>query len=315
MHQPRYRWFGIFVLLGAVVMFMPIHFKVHEAFWERLLDPSHILFFGGVTWLITATNPLGIVGHRPRLIAAMVLATMLAAAVEILQPLTGRQQSMDDFRDGCFGIVLAGSAMWAPLARRSRAFILLWLVSAVALVVIGLMPAWQEARGIIWRARHFPLLADFESEDEMRLWIPAGINDLHEMNTVHVRRPEYPSHGGHSLMVQTNGGAWPGVRLLCEGEDWTGYTTLAFDIYNQSPPFDFALRIDDDDAEGSADTRFNRALPLQHGWNHFRIPLTEIEHGPRMRTLHMNAISRIVFFRDHPRDGRTIFLDYVRLER
>jgi hypothetical protein len=135
------------------------------------------------------------------------------------------------------------------------------------------------------------------------------------MDTAMSRRAEYASRGTHSLFVQTAPGEWPGVRLICDDQDWTGYGALAFDFFNGGTPFDFALRIDDDDAQGGHENRFNRALPLQHGWNHFRIPLTEIERGPRARTLHMNAIRRVVFFRDHPRDGRVVWLDYIRLER
>lgn len=314
MHGPRYRLLGVFFVLGAIVMLIPIHFPIYEAFLERLMDPMHIVFFGGVTWLLTVGNPLGIVGHRPRLVIAMLLATGLAVAVEVIQPLTGRQESFDDFRDGMFGILLVGSALWQPLVRRSRAFVMAWSGVALLLAGIGLHPAWMEARGLIWRARHFPLLADFESDDEMRLWVSSGLNPFPMMDTAMSRRPEHASHGAYSLIVQTAPGSWPGVRLICDGQDWTGYTALAFDIFNGETPFDFALRIDDDH-EGDHNTRFNRALPLQHGWNHFRIPLSEIEHGPRGRPLHMNAIHRVVFFRDHPREGRVVWLDYVRLER
>jgi hypothetical protein len=314
MHGPRYRLLGVFFVLGTVVMLIPFHFPVYEAFLERLLDPMHIVFFGGVTWLLTVGNPLGIVGHRPRLVCAMLLAAGVAATVEIIQPLTGRQESFEDLRDGIFGILLVGSAMWLPFARRSRAFVAAWSAAALFLVVIGLQPAWQEARGLIWRARHFPVLADFESTDEMRLWDSSGLNPSPQMDTAMSRRPEHPSHGTYSLIVQTAPGPWPGVRLICDDQDWTGYATLAFDIFNGDIPFDFALRIDDDDAQGGHDTRFNRALPLQRGWNRFRIPLTEVEHGPRARTLHMNAIRRVVFFRDHPREGHVVWLDYVRLE-
>jgi hypothetical protein len=315
MHQPRYLLFGVFFVLGTLAMFVPIHFATHEAFWDKLLDPSHMLFFGGVTWLLVVTNPLGIVGHRPRLIVAMTFATGLAAAVEILQPLTGRDQSMGDFREGTFGVMLVGAAMWTPLVRRSRAFVFGWSAAVIVLLIIGLQPAWMEARGLLWRAQHFPVLADFESDDEMRLWISSGLNAAPLMDTSMDRRTAHASHGGYSLIVLIGPGAWPGVRLLCDDQDWTGYSALSFDIYNDDPPFELALRIDDDDAQGGHDTRFNRALALRQGWNHFRIPLAEVERGPGARTLHMNAIRRVVFFRDHPKEWHTIYLDYLRLER
>ena len=315
MHGPRYRLFGVFFVLGALAMFMPIRFPVNEGFWERLMDPTHIVFFGGVTWLLTFTNPLGIVGHRPRLIVAMLLAFFTAAAVEIIQPIFGRQESFDDFRDGVFGIALVGSALWQPFARRSRAFVCAWCASALLLAVIGLEPAWAEARGLIWRARHFPLLADFESDDEMRLWDSAGLNGSPLMDTGMAPRTAHASHGGHALTVNTAPGAWPGVRLLCGDQDWRGYDAFAFDLFSDGDPFELALRIDDDAAQGDHGTRFNRALNVQHGWNHFRIPLTEIEHAPRARALRMFAIRRVVFFRDHPHDWRTFYLDHLRLER
>ena len=227
MHGPRYRVLGVFFVLGAIVMLVPIHFPVYGPFLERFLDPMHMLFFGGVTWLLTVGNPLGIVGHRPRLVCAMLLAAGIAATVEIIQPLTGRQESFDDLRDGIFGILLVGSAMWLPLVRRSRAFVAAWFAGVLLFVVIGLQPAWQEARGLIWRSRHFPVLADFESDDEMRLWVSAGLSPSALMDTAMSRQPVHASHGTYSLIVQTAPGPWPGVRLTCDDQDWTGYSALA----------------------------------------------------------------------------------------
>lgn len=315
MHGPRYRLLGVFFALGSVAMFVPIHFATHEALWERLMDPMHIPFFGGLTWFLTVANPLGVVGHRPRLIVCILLAAGAACAVEIIQPLTGRQESFEDLRDGCFGIALAGTALWHPLARRSRGFIFAWCAAALLLAAVGLQPAWMEARALLWRARSFPLLADFESADEMRLWVSAGLNPAPLTDTAMGRETVHPAHGSHSLIVSTAPGAWPGVRLLCDDQDWRGYAVLAFDIFTEGEPFDLALRIDDDAAQGGNDTRFNRALPVQRGWNHFRIPLAEIEHGPRARALRISSIRRVVFFRDHPRDWRQFFLDHLRLER
>ena len=315
MHGPRYRLFGVAFILGAVAMLVPIRIQNNSGFWDRVMDPLHTPFFGALTWLFTAANPLGIVGRRPRLVVAIVLTLLAAAAVEIIQPLTGRQESWLDFWDGVLGVVLAGTLLWHPQAQRSGGFIFGWIVALLAAAALALQPAWKEARALLWRARHFPVLADFESDDEMRLWVCAGLDDRTLMESAMVVSPLHASHSGHSLLVRTAPAAWPGVRLLCADQDWRGYAALAFDIFTPDDPFDLALRIDDAAARGGHDTRFNRTLPVQRGWNHFRIPLAEIEHGPRARALRISAIRRVVFFRDHPSDGRAFFLDYLRLER
>ena len=114
MHGPRYHLLGVFFVLGSVAMFVPIRFSTNSGLWDRLMDPLHVPFFGGLTWLLTLGNPLGIVGHRPRLVAAIVLSILAAAAVEIIQPLTGRQESWLDLRDGLLGIVLTAALLWRP---------------------------------------------------------------------------------------------------------------------------------------------------------------------------------------------------------
>ena len=168
---------------------------------------------------------------------------------------------------------------------------------------------------MIWRTRHFPLLADFESDDELRLWECSALDERTFMDSAMLASPLHAAHGGHSLLVRTAPAAWPGVRLLCADQDWRGYGALAFDVFTPDEPFDLGIRIDDDASQGGHDARFNHTVPVQHGWNHIRIPLAEIEHGPHARALRMSAIRRVVFFRDHPTDRRSFFLDYLRLER
>lgn len=311
-HKPRLwlRYLTAAAIIGTGFL-VPIHFAVNVEFWERLMDYAHVPVFAAITWFLFAHLPERLTRSQ-RIGSALFLAAALAAGIERLQEYTGREASMSDFIDGVAGSILAALALAAwPL--RARIF---WLSGVAILGVLVsaavLRPAWDEWRAIQWRSAHFPLLADFENDTDLPLWLSSLQADAPHGAEI-ARSRDFPSHGEWALRVSTQAATYPGARLLCGQQDWRGHTALAFDLYNPGEPFPLALRIDDDFPNPAPGDRFLKTLPITAGWNHFQISTAEIAAAPA-RPLHLAAIRRIVFFLDTPKSPHVFYLDHLRLD-
>ena len=303
----RAGWAAAGCAVFCFAMFAPTHGDVNLEFTERLMDAVHVPFFAAVAIFLHHLNPAGLATRPRRAFAAGIAAAAMAAATEIIQPHTGRGGSFIDFINGVLGIALAVAVCggWGRGSGRLRAL----LIGGAALLfaLIALRPAWREFRGIVWRARHFPLLGDFESADEFRIWRVSEIEgDL--PGAAGARSSAWATRGAYSMAVDIGPGSWPGVRLLAGGQDWRGYAVLALDVENPGDTFTLAVRIDDTTSRDHA-TRYNAALAITPGLSRIRIPLAET------RPLDLAHISRLVLFLDHPAAPRQFRIDHVRLER
>ncbi len=306
-HPIRWRLLLAGFLITTPPLFVPFHFADNREFWERLMDAVHLPYFAGITILVYLALRVECLCLPRRVFVAGTATLAWAAAVEFLQPLTGRTKDIVDFRNGALGIALAICFLLWP-----RRWVFIVLIGAGASAFIS-QPAWLEARGMWWRASHFPELGDFESDAELRLWITPEPAETGSSNTWLQRSSLFVSHGQYSLQVTTNGPGYPGVRFLAAGQDWRPYQTLACDVYNPASPFHLALRIDDAQSIGQSD-RYTASLPIAPGWNQIRIPMQEIAKTPS-GLLHLGAIRRVLLFLDSPGGGkRTFYLDHVRLE-
>lgn len=233
----------------------------------------------------------------------------LSAAIEIIQPLTGRSESITDFLNGATGILIAMVLLAARESPRRTLYLCLLVPLAAACTAVAFLPAWKESAGMRWRSANFPMLGDFENEDELRLWIGSGDGTTVE------RVREHASHGEWSLRVTTNAGTvWPGVRLLNAKQDWRGRTALAFDIWNDGPAFTLAIRVDDDFRHQAREDRYNSDLAIGPGWNHIAIPVAEIGSRPKNRRLNLAAIQTTVFYVNEPKTTHAFYIDHMRLE-
>jgi hypothetical protein len=292
---------------SAALLFVPIGWRYNTPLWTSLLDLAHVPFFAALTIFLHAINPLGLVMPRQRLVGAALLALACAAATEIIQPLTGREESLVDFRNGCAGIVLA--VLW--MRGRFGAAVAL---GVVVLVVAGEKP-WGELRATHWRSTNFPVLADFEEPQELRLYNYGETTPPPDAPFQWRRSTENVAHGRYALRVETNSPAAPSLVLRQDAADWSGYEALAFDVFNPNEPFKLAIGVNDDGPLTSARDRYHDFLPIARGWNHFRIPLDVIAHGPTTRPLNLHGITAFAWHVYPAGSGATYYLDYVRLER
>lgn len=300
-HRPHWLFVTLLCIAG---FFIPFRFGTDAVFYIHLMDAAHLPVFCALTLFAHAYWPWDTTPSPRRRLYAAGGMTLLSALIELIQPLAGRSHSWTDFINGFTGILIA-----LLYLAQSRLLIPLTLAS----ILLAFHPAWKEFAAMHWRATHFPLLADFESDTQLPLWVGSGLG--HVPNDQPERTRQHASHGEWSLRVTTpNKGTWPGVRLLNGAQDWRGKTALAFDIWNPGPPFTLSIRIDDDFPHKHHQDRFNSLFPLVPGWNHITIPIIEIETRPKNRRLNLAAIQRTIFFVDKPKAEHTFFIDHIRLD-
>ena len=109
---------------------------------------------------------------------------------------------------------------------------------------------------------------------------------------------------------------FPGVSLTEPYPDWRTYRQLSVSLYSDYPePFELVLRIHDRQHDHTYRDRFNRVLNIKPGANHFRLPLTEITHGPTGRTMQIEQIAGVILFAWNLPQTRQICIDRIQLER
>jgi len=298
------------VLLGAC--FVPLDFPVDTEFWRTLMDVSHLPFFAVIAVLCHGLIPAR-AGHYRRCRNAFAIATILSIAIELLQPYSGRTQSMLDQIYGVAGAGFGAGALFLWPRRRERQI-------AVFLVAMGFVfcaatagPAWRKYGVLELRARQFPLLGGFEHPDEFLLWRP----NYHSFTGVgrYDWETNFVKQGAFALEVDASVGGWPGVDFDAGEQDWSAHDELAFDLYNPGSDFILRMRIDDDGDCSSYGKRFDYELFTVGGWNDVRIPMKDIRESPHNRELNLKAIRRVAIFISAGDAPRKFFLDNIRLTK
>lgn len=301
---------AMLLLLGAFLA--PMAFPVDTEFWRTLMDVSHLPLFALVAVLCHGLTSPGR-EHFKRCRRAFLAATILAIAVELVQPFTGRSQSMLDQIYGVAGAAFGAAGLYLWPRRRERAIGWALVGMAVVLVAATAGPVWRKFRVLDLRARQFPLLGGFEDPDEFLLWRPNYYSytgaGRYDWSTNHV------TQGSFSMEVDASIGGWPGVDFDAGDQDWSGYEALAFDLFNPRSDFILRMRIDDDGDCSAYGLRFDLELPVGGGWNKVVIPMEDIRRGPEGRELNLRAIRRVVIFISIGDGPRKFYLDDIRLTR
>lgn len=301
----RSRPWALALALGLLwLLLVPAPEFFRESLWEALGNAVHVPLMAAFSLLLWLRW-----GSAPRSYGWIALAgAVTAAAMELLQPWFGRTASVVDFFFGLLGVSAALCGIWAWREGGRRARVLHAAFTLLLLYPMG-RPVWLETRAALWRRNHFPVLGEFESAIEMRLWRDRSPG--RKWPTTLSLSGEHVSGGRRSLAVHAGGGAWPGVIYLAGGTDWSAYHELKWDMYNPGEPFRFTVRVDDEIDPRFASS-FHRSFTADTGWNHFSLPLLTVRRGPRSRELDLTRVRHLYVYADGER-SRLFFLDDVRL--
>lgn len=278
---------------------LPPEWKRHR--WlDYVFDLAHVPLLAAAAWALGRRGPL-----RGRWLAAAGAAMAVGVLIEALQAGVGRQMSARDLLLDAMGVgAVYGWERWRAGGRRA------WLALAVALVLIvpgrleiagGLLVAERRA------AARFPLLADFESRVEARMWRPTFGGRLQ------VRPRE---DGGRALALTGRPPQqYPGATVANFPRDWSGYRRLEWDARAVgTDSLRFVLRLDD--FQGRRDDAWLGArFAAGRQWRHYAWePAGRFGHRPN-RPVRLDDLDGLTFYLARPESVWTLEIDNLRLTR
>ena len=304
------RWGALPLVLGMVALLALLLMPTAQTtrFVGTLRDLTHVGIGAGVALVADrrlrrrTTSFAGL----PTGLVATGATVLLFAAVELLQPLSGRSASWLDLYStaaGATAAVLADGA-WR---RSGRARTLLALASAAALVLSAVHPVrvWMD---LYRQHAAMPMLGSFEDARELSRWAVRG--------GALARHQGHATHGTHSLEVTLRPGPYPSVIMVWPVPDWRGYDALAFDLELAGDlALDVLLKVEDLEHGSGPQARSLTPLTLQPGLNRLRVPLACIAEAPRAAALDLGQVAGFSIMAVDLESARTLWLDRVRLER
>lgn len=330
MNSPRARWAlaATALLLAIAALLAPIHPRPDQILLRLAMDLAHIPLFGGLT-LTLIWGLRGYLQNKAKLLnTAALISLALIFLSEWAQPAFGRSASQDDAINGIIGIGVAWLIALAPLAWRGdpvKGFKGLYYLFAgykvwfalLALLVYGLVgaltPIFTQWRAFAWQEANFPTLADFTSREPFHLWLPQPEQRIipREMRSRYRAaklaspweslkwRPATTTESAAMEVQVKPGHDFTGVSLLLRGRarNWSAFPTLVLEIDSRvKEPRTIGIRVDDGGDVSTLAGRYQSALDLQPGMNTLKLPLAEIQSGPRNRPLNLGDIRRLALF-------------------
>lgn len=309
----------IAILLAAVV-FAPVPGGTR---WIRTLHNSaHAPIFGCVSLLmllVSRSHPrlqtLGLIGQY---VLAFAAALALGVLTELLQIPAGRDASFEDALHDTIG-ALAFLGVFAAMDARIRSLPqnapIRFAAAVVGLVSLGIAvaPVTNAALEYQRRDARFPILADFTQRYD-RYFI---LQQSAEFAPAKMPEPWARAKDESAMRVRLLDGPYPGLNFIELVPDWTGYTSLAVDLTNATPMnLQLVLRVNDARHDNQPEDRFSKRFELPAGTREvLRIPLQDIEAGPKTRRLDLHQVAGLIIFRanDSPPAGE-VYLSRVWLE-
>ncbi len=269
----------LFVLAAlACLLLVPLPNGYRAIWFGDLSDMVHVPLFAIITFLLVR-----FCWPNWRL-TVVVIAFLLAAGAEVVQPLFGRSASWRDLAYDTVGIAIAMVTLqrqW-PLPWRSAlvAALLMWPLAHVGPVLLDGYRAW----------RSFPVLADFDGPFCDRRWLRKRVRLQPAGGVAVVEFEAAPEQGAGMILL-------PVVR------NWTGYQRLVIDFSFEGEPLLFLISVRDGKKLPPEVPRFDLWRHYQPGKHHVEIDLEELARGgnfppielDRVQSLHLEA------FDDQPR--------------
>ena len=291
----EYRRLGFILVFFLIGLLYPFQYGYRDVVIQRFGDALHLpLFFVIAALAFRFLMVFKAMSSALAICCAAGVAMVIDVAIEVIQPFTGRSESWIDLRNGLTGIAIF--VLWKILIQRLGTFQGAG-VTGLALIagsIWALQPAIAANDLRNYQSSHFPVLADFQNTNELKLW--GSSDSAARAAQLIVLRVKSPLGVESSLQVRTVPGQFSGVEFDAYGFDWKGYSKLGIEVSNpDSEPLPLNVRIDDrGDVEQFPD-RYNGAFTVENGEQQIEIDLADVALARNGR-FNLSDISRILIF-------------------
>ena len=256
-----------FPRLGEELLFEPITNSVH-------LGLGALLFF-----LIARLN------SQPQesakfAVPSLLISLVAAWLIEEIQPFFGRSSSSEDLILSFFGSLVA---YLISIKNHNNNYFLPLLVSVLMGLIFALAPIVDGVKLYFSKWESYPLLVfpGFK--------LNALVNEIGKAKLLR--------EVGDCSFVFNVSGAFDGIEIPLDSEDWSSYSSLVIEIDNLSSAGKImGIRIDDRGTIVEYDDRFNKRVSLEKGRAEINIPLDEIRLGVKREDFSLEEIKRILIF-------------------
>ena len=295
---------GYISSLLVVVIAFPFFFlggstEASSSFMRALWDFGHLIFFFATVLILSKKFDI----KKWQVMIAISLAVFIfGGLIELVQAYIGRDGSWSDLLRDMTGT-------WLGLFWAQGANLWIWLGRLISFVLLlpNITTVFYEGRYQLNITQQFPLLAGFESSIET--YGRPGIVE---------RSSEFHTQGNYSLKVGLTTRKYTSIVFNRIINNWSGYKTFAFDMYNPDPQI-LLMTVRVNDAQHNLNgwvtqDRFNRSLVLNPGWNHFSFAIEDIRNAPAKREMDLLHITWVEIFAKNLPAPRSVYIDKVRLE-
>ena len=234
----------------------------------------------------------------------LIIASLMFAAVELLQPYVGRTASWGDLGVSLLGVLMAW--LWAIGKQKSIKFTSFIVIS---IAVSGSLWLLKPGATATWRAYQihqlFPVIANFETSAH-RLIIPLWRSNVNQA-TYNKNRPE----DGHYLSYNKRGSRWSGVSLKIINQNWSNQTELCFDAKGPLPSTQLYIRFDDQMSSNSH-TSSTQKVAINTSWANYCINIQQLTTNEK-RTIDISNMKKLIFFIDGKLPSKHFSIDNVRV--
>lgn len=293
--------FPMVILLFTGNLFNPD--RLSQAFW----DLGHLFLFAAIVWALLTHKKLSNLSNIQMLTVSIFISIFLGLLIEVIQYYSGRNMALNDlFNDilgGLIGYLITRIGLYDFHSFRIKLFLISLIFAAVC---ISLLPVFLILKDNFSMQDKFPVIADFEVENELKRWITHDI--------IYFKlSPENTIKGKHSLKVDFGISNYPNVYLRYFPSNWSDYKYFNFSVYNeQSENITIDMKISDHSHKNknfAYNDRYNKTIDLSPGWNKLKISLFDVAQSPDGRLMDLKKISGFSIFLNKPDKLITIYID------
>lgn len=247
------------------------------------------------------------------------VGVVLFGAIELIQPLFGRACTLSDWLQSGAGFSL-GLVSSRLRKETPTPFKRLFLMAGTAMLIAFSLPLFHKIQLLDAHKARFPLIADFESGEDIQLWRPNKHIELTLQSTdgrfaeLAEQFPEVAMQNVRYARVNYPDNRYPGITYFAAVQDWRGYRKLCFDSRADRDGQTLTVKLNDNKGRGYRKPSWSHTYPNPVRWHTLCIPLEGLQRDDGT-AFDFSLVESLIFVGPEKTVAGWFDIDSVRLVR